>query len=161
MNIATKLIEDFKLWCQKNNIAYINVTVWSENIIAKKLYMKHGFVSKKEELFTGYKPKQYQKLVRDKIPEKIKLNNEEPITRVLSDLEYKLELEKKLYEEYTEVLNASGADRIEELADMLEVMISLAKLENKSLEDILKIRQEKKNKRGDFKEKIYLEKVAD
>ena len=74
MNIATKLIEDFKLWCQKNNIAYINVTVWSENIIAKKLYMKHGFVSKKEELFTGYKPKQYQKLVRDKIPEKIKLN---------------------------------------------------------------------------------------
>ena len=99
--------------------------------------------------------------MRDKIPEKIKLNNEEPITRVLSDLEYKLELEKKLYEEYTEVLNASGADRIEELADMLEVMISLAKLENKSLEDILKIRQEKKNKRGDFEEKIYLEKVAD
>lgn len=44
---------------------------------------------------------------------------------------------------------------------MLEVMISLAKLENKSLEDILKIRQEKKNKRGDFEEKIYLEKVAD
>lgn len=161
MNIATKLIEDFKLWCQKNNIAYINVTVWSENIIAKKLYMKHGFVSKKEELFTGYKPKQYQKLVRDKIPKKIKLNNEEPITKVLSDLEYKLELEKKLYEEYTEVLNASGADRIEELADMLEVMISLAKLENKSLEDILKIRQEKKNKRGGFEEKIYLEKVAD
>lgn len=161
MNIATKLIEDFKLWCQKNNIAYINVTVWSENIVAKKLYMKHGFVPKKEELFTGYKPKHYQKLVRDKIPEKIKLNNEEPITRVLSDLEYKLELEKKLYEEYTEVLNASGADRIEELADMLEVMISLAKLENKSLEDILKIRQEKKNKRGGFEEKIYLEKVAD
>ena len=48
MNIATKLIEDFKLWCQKNNIAYINVTVWSENIVAKKLYMKHGFVPKKE-----------------------------------------------------------------------------------------------------------------
>ena len=37
----------------------------------------------------------------------------------------------------------------------------IAKLENKSLEDILKIRQEKKNKRGDFEEKIYLEKVAD
>lgn len=54
----------------KNNIAYINVTVWSENIVAKKLYMKHGFVPKKEELFTGYKPKHYQKLVRDKIPEK-------------------------------------------------------------------------------------------
>lgn len=44
---------------------------------------------------------------------------------------------------------------------MLEVMISLAKLENKSLEDILKVREEKKNKRGGFEEKIYLEKVAD
>ena len=103
----------------------------------------------------------YNKLVRDKIPNIIKAKGETSVVRILDEVEYKNELEKKLYEEYTEVLNASGADRIEELADMLEVMISLAKLENKSLEDILKIRQEKKNKRGDFEEKIYLEKVAD
>ena len=103
----------------------------------------------------------YNKLVRDKIPNIIKAKGETPVVRILDEVEYKNELEKKLYEEYTEVLNASGADRIEELADMLEVMISLAKLENKSLEDILKIRQEKKNKRGGFEEKIYLEKVAD
>ena len=39
------------------------------------------------------------KLVRDKIPEIISSNNETPVTRILSDLEYKEELEKKLYEE--------------------------------------------------------------
>ena len=157
MNIATKLIEDFKLWCQKNNIAYINVTVWSENIIAKKLYMKHGFVSKKEELFTGYKPKQYQKLVRDKIPEKIKLNNEEPITRILDEKEFKEELEKKLYEEYIEVISAKGEEKLEELADMLEVISALANSENKTLDDIINIANNKKNKRGAFNDKIFLE----
>ena len=50
----------------------------------------------------------YNKLVRDKIPEIIKNNNETPITRILSDEEYKIELEKKLYEEYQEVLESSG-----------------------------------------------------
>ena len=38
------------------------------------------------------------------------------------------ELEKKLYEEYKEVIEASGDERIEELADMLEVIRALAKI---------------------------------
>ena len=36
----------------------------------------------------------YNKLVRDKIPEIIKNNNENPITRILTEAEYKKELEK-------------------------------------------------------------------
>ena len=46
----------------------------------------------------------YNKLVRDNIPNIIKEKGEEPITRILSDEEYKKELEKKLNEEYQEVL---------------------------------------------------------
>ena len=101
----------------------------------------------------------YNKLVLDKIPEIIKNNNETPITRILNDEEYKVELEKKLLEEYHEAIASSSKDRLEELADMLEVMISLASLENATLEDIIKIADKKRNKRGGFKEKIFLESV--
>ncbi len=103
--------------------------------------------------------KTYNKLVRDNISNIIKNNGEKPITRILTNEEYKQELEKKLYEEYQEVLESSGEDRIEELADMLEVIKALAKLENKDLEDIINIANQKNSKRGSFNDKIFLEKV--
>ncbi len=104
----------------------------------------------------------YNKLVRDKIPEIIKGNNGEPFTRILDDNEYKQELEKKLLEEYNEVLNTkTKEERIEELADMLEIISSLSKLENKTLEDIIKVAEIKKVKRGGFEDKIFLEKVIE
>ena len=101
----------------------------------------------------------YNKLVRDKIPEIIKNNGENPVISILDDEKYKEELEKKLFEEYNEVLNSSGKDRIEELADMLEVIIALAKLENSSLEEVIEVSKEKVKKRGAFDKKIYLERV--
>jgi len=98
----------------------------------------------------------YKKLVRDKIPEIISANGETPITKILSDIEYKLELEKKLIEEAQEVINASGHERLEELADLLEVMIAIAKLEKSDLRSIKQIQEEKRSKRGGFDKKIYL-----
>ena len=103
----------------------------------------------------------YNKLVRDNIPSIIKGNGATPITRILNEEEYKKELEKKLYEEYNEVLEASGEDRVEELADMIEVIKYLAKLEGKKLEDVIKTADEKSTKRGAFNDKIFLEKVLD
>lgn len=103
--------------------------------------------------------KYYNKLVRDNIPEIIKNNGEIPIVTVLDDKRYKEELERKLYEEYLEVIESSGKDRIEELADMLEIIKALAKLENSNLEEVIKISNEKVKKRGAFDKKIYLEKV--
>lgn len=103
--------------------------------------------------------KVYNKLVRDNIPNIIESNGETPITRILSDEEYKVELERKLNEEYHEVLNASGKDRLEELADMLEIIKHLAKIEGSTLDEIIEIAKEKSSKRGSFEEKIFLEKV--
>lgn len=103
----------------------------------------------------------YNKLVRDKIPEIIEGKNETPVTKILNDDEYKLELEKKLYEEYKEVIESSGEDRLFELADMVEVIKSLALLSGKTLEDIIELANGKRNKRGGFEKKIFLEKVIE
>ena len=103
----------------------------------------------------------YNKLVRDKIPNIIKENGETPVVRILDEIEYKKELENKLYEEYKEVIEASGDERLEELADMLEVIRALAKLENKKLDDVILIADQKNNKRGAFEERIFLEKVIE
>lgn len=98
----------------------------------------------------------FNKLVRDKIPEKIRNNNEIPIIKVLNDKEYKEALITKLLEEYNEVIKAEGEEILEELADMLEVIEALANVENKTFNDIMKLKEIKKEKRGGFSEKIYL-----
>lgn len=103
----------------------------------------------------------YNKLVRDKIPNIIKEKGETPVVKTLDEIEYKKELEKKLYEEYKEVIESTGDDRVEELADMLEVIRTLANLENKSLNDVIVIADKKSEKRGAFEEKIFLEKVIE
>ena len=98
----------------------------------------------------------YEKLVRDNIPNIIRENGEEPIVEILRDDRYKEELEKKLIEECNEVINSTGNERIEELADLLEVMYSLLEIDNKTLKDVEKVRVEKKIKRGGFSKKLYL-----
>lgn len=95
----------------------------------------------------------YNKLVRDNIPKIIEEKKETPIIRILNDAEYKEALEKKLYEEYKEVLEANESDRVEELADMLEVIKSLASLENKSLDDVISLMNSKSEKEAHLKKK--------
>lgn len=103
----------------------------------------------------------YNKLVRDKIPNIIEEKGETPVVKILDSSEYKKELERKLYEEYVEVIEASGDERIEELADMLEVIRMLAKLEDKNLDDVILAADLKNEKRGAFGERIFLEKVVE
>ena len=106
--------------------------------------------------------KKYNKLVRDEIPNIIIKNNGKPYIRTLEDKEYKRELEKKLLEEYNEVLEAKDSNsRIEELADMIEIISSLAKLENSTFDEVIKVAKIKKEKRGGFDKKIFLEKVIE
>lgn len=100
------------------------------------------------------------KLVRDKIPEIIENSGKEPIIRVLEDTEYKEELLKKLYEEYNEVIEAKTKEEtLEECSDVLEVLIALLEYNGYTLEDLLKCRDEKKEKRGAFQKRLYLVKV--
>ena len=102
----------------------------------------------------------YNKLVRDRIPEIIAEDNREPKTRILSEAEYVTELERKLREECEEVIEAGDGDsaehRLEELGDVLEVMLALAKIDHFSLDDIALAAERKRKKRGGFDKRIYL-----
>lgn len=101
----------------------------------------------------------YNKLVRDKIPNIIKEKGETPVVRILDKIEYKNELEKKLYEEYKEVIEATGDDRVEELADMLEVIRALANLENKNLNEVIVIADKKMKNVVLLKKRFFLKKL--
>ena len=96
----------------------------------------------------------FNKLVRDKIPEIIESNNESCKTRILTDEEYLIELNKKIKEELNEYLESG---EIEELADLEEVLRAILDVKKCSYEDFENIRQSKVNKRGAFKNKIFLE----
>lgn len=97
----------------------------------------------------------YNKLVRDKIPEIIAADGKKAVTRILNDEEHLGELVKKLGEEYEEFKEALN---LEELADIHEVILALA--DNlASHEELEKVRADKAQKRGGFKQKIFLEHV--
>lgn len=98
--------------------------------------------------------KKFYKLVRDKIPEIIENNNETCKTRILSDEEYLFELNEKIQEELQEYLESGD---IEELADLEEVLRAILNAKGCSYDDFEKIRMEKVEKRGAFKERIFLE----
>ncbi len=103
--------------------------------------------------------KEYNKLIRDKIPEIIANDgNRKPIIRTLDDEEYKKELDKKLQEEMKEYLEDDNA---EELADLVEVIYAILDNKKISLEEFETIRKNKVEKRGAFKEKLFLEKVLE
>ena len=73
--------------------------------------------------------KKYNKLVRDKIPEIIK----EEVKEYLED------------------------NNVEELADIVEVIYGILNSMNVSIDDFEKVRKGKAEKKGAFKEKIFLQ----
>lgn len=92
------------------------------------------------------------KLVRDKIPQIIMSDGKNPIIRTLSDEEYLKELDRKLDEEVAEY----QADKsLEEMADVLEVIFAICEARGHSVNELMKVRDEKRENRGGFKEKIF------
>ena len=100
----------------------------------------------------------HNKLVRDRIPEIIEGSGKTCVTRILPQEEYLAALDAKLTEELAEY----QADKsMEELADLLEVMMAVAEARGHSFADVEAIRRAKAEKRGGFRERIFLESVTD
>jgi len=101
--------------------------------------------------------KEYNKLIRDRIPEIIKKAGEAPQVRVLDEEEYISEIKKKILEEAKELVEAKNKKEvineiidIQELIDSLIAEIGLSKLE------VWELQRRKNKKRGGFKKRLFL-----
>lgn len=99
---------------------------------------------------------EYQKLIRNKIPQIINSNYQKCQVKELSNSEYKKALKHKLIEESEEVLTANKNDLAEEIADIYEVIDTLIKVNKLEKKEIFKIQKEKRKLRGKFDKKCFL-----
>lgn len=98
------------------------------------------------------------KLVRDLIPEVIPEDKQNLFRfTVLDDAEYRKQLNLKLKEEVNEYLEA---ENIEELADILEVVDALIKLNNFDRKELNEMKEDKKKNRGGFEKRLLMENIA-
>lgn len=97
------------------------------------------------------KKETYNKLVRDKMPELLMSWGKKFEKRIASDEEYREELIKKLVEESEEFAEAGEP---EELADVLEVIYALRKLDE--YKDVKKLQIKKQQERGGFEKRIII-----
>lgn len=106
--------------------------------------------------------KQYNKLVRDRIIEFIERDGVNYKSRILDDNEFQKELLKKIVEEAQEVFEAGSngenkEELIMELADLQEVMDSVIQSFGLTNSEVTQVKQDRKEKRGGFEKKIFLE----
>lgn len=99
----------------------------------------------------------YNKLVRDRIPEIIEESGKTCIVEILSEEKYLEMLDAKLDEELAEYHKDQN---IEELADLLEVLLAVAKARGYSAEELEKVRREKATERGGFEKRLLLREVT-
>jgi predicted house-cleaning noncanonical NTP pyrophosphatase (MazG superfamily) len=95
----------------------------------------------------------YNKLVRDRIPDIIKRNGEDSVTRTLKVEEFRHELLKKLQEEIAEFAESSEVD---ELVDILEVVYALALSQGIDPLRLDEMRARKQIEKGGFERRIFL-----
>lgn len=97
---------------------------------------------------------EYDKLVRDKIPEIIRQKGGKPITHRADEKEYWQKLREKLIEEVHEFLESESID---ELVDILEVIDAIGRVRSFDQKELAELKEKRRQERGGFREKIILE----
>ena len=107
--------------------------------------------------------KEYNKLIRDNIPEMINKNH--PGKDVVffqhpDNRDYGIELINKMNEELSEYLESTEEqEKMEELSDVLEVFMTILDFNGFTFQDIETLRINKKENRGGFDKRLFLIKV--
>ena len=95
----------------------------------------------------------YNKLIRDNNVKLMEDKGCKVTYEILDDKRYGQELDKKLQEEVSEYL----ADySVEEMADVMEVIYAMLDFRGITMEEVEKVRLNKRNLKGAFKNKIFL-----
>lgn len=102
----------------------------------------------------------HRKLVRDLVPALIQQGGEVAVTRILDDAEYGASLFTKLGEEANELRTAPPQERLEELADVLEVVRALAGHFGHTLDEVQAAADAKAAVRGGFEQRLWLEETT-
>lgn len=102
------------------------------------------------------------KLVRDRTVERQYCRGAiDVVKRTLDFDEYQKALKEKLFEEIQEIVNAQTVPEfISECADVFEVIESLLTCVNSTLEDVHKVQKEKRENRGGFSDRCFIESVV-
>jgi predicted house-cleaning noncanonical NTP pyrophosphatase (MazG superfamily) len=100
--------------------------------------------------------KNYNKLVRDRIPEIIVADGRQCGTEIITDDEYRCALLAKLIEEAEEVAAADRDELVKEIADLFEVIDALFVAFDLDREAVLAMQQKRSDERGGFEKRIKL-----
>ena len=95
------------------------------------------------------------KLVRDRIPEIIEASGRPAAVRVLDDEEYDAALLDKLVEEVDELRAAALEDRLEEAADVYEVLLAILDRISLDAAHLTAAADAKRRSRGGFAKRLW------
>jgi predicted house-cleaning noncanonical NTP pyrophosphatase (MazG superfamily) len=101
-------------------------------------------------------PIEYDKLVRDRIPEIIRRDGRECATEMMSEAEYRRALLEKLVEEAQEATTVGPEKLVEELADLYEIIDALMAAYGIEREAVLAKQARKRAERGGLERRIRL-----
>lgn len=155
---------DIKKFAGNYNIPHIitQIKVYLKNGVKIDNYSKeqekeYGVIGIKIDLLSNSFRYTYNKLVRDKIPENIDREQGRKCKyRILDDIEYLKELNRKVLEEANEFIEENS---IEELGDLIEVINAIMKLKGYNMKEVEEVMKSKEYKKGAFNNKIFLEYV--
>ena len=105
--------------------------------------------------------KEYNKLVRDRVPDLLRKKGIKYETCTLSTEGYRQALRQKLMEEAKEVAEASEVNLAEEIGDLLEVIDALMEVYGIQHEEVALAQDEKRAEKGNFEEQVQLVWIED
>ena len=100
----------------------------------------------------------YNKLIKENIVKIMEDKGCKVTYEILDDERYGEELDKKLKEEVNEYLSDYS---VEEMADIMEVIYAILEYRGMSMEEVEKARIKKRDRKGAFKNKVFLKEVEE